>query len=373
MKKIKVLFIFGTRPEAIKLAPLIKILNDDNRFHLEICTTSQHLEMLQQVLIFFNIKPDYDLNIMKDKQTLFSITTDVLAGLKNVLNESRPDLIVVHGDTTTTFAGALAGFYSNIKVAHIEAGLRSFNKRAPFPEEMNRSIVSRLSDFHFATTKNACRNLYREGIKEKVFIVGNTIIDAFHFGLKKVKQNIGEYEKKFSRIDFQKKLILATAHRRENINEGISNVADVLQETALKLKNDVEIIYSLHPNPAVMEVIKDRIDNINNIHLMKPLDYDELLYLIMKSLVILTDSGGIQEEAFYLKKTLLITRDVTERIEVLKGRNVMLIGTKKERILSELFKILKKKHCPDFISNMNIKYNEKSVSSKIRDILVTLF
>ena len=298
MEKKKIITIFGTRPEAIKMAPLVKELERRENIESKVCVTAQHREMLDQVLDLFDIKPDFDLNIMKSKQTLTGITNKVLEGLEEVFIKEKPDMILVHGDTTTTFSGALAAFYQQIKVGHVEAGLRTFDKYFPFPEEMNRKLTGALADLHFAPTKSSKRNLLREGVKEEdIFITGNTVIDAMeHTVLEDYKFETQELNK----IDFKnKKIIMITAHRRENWGEGIENICEALDEIVDKNK-DVELVYLVHLNPIVKDVVTNKLGNKERIHLLPPLDTKETHNLMNKCFMVMTDSGGLQEEAPHL-------------------------------------------------------------------------
>ncbi len=336
----KLLFIFGTRPEAVKLAPLIREFKKDKRFNVKICVTAQHRQMLDGVLSFFKIKADYDLNIMKKDQLLFNITSEVLIRLEPILKKVKPDIIFVQGDTTTAFAGAMAGFYKKIKVAHVEAGLRSYNKYFPFPEEINRVITGHIADIHFAPTSRAVKNLQKENIKENVFNVGNTVIDAMLWSLKLVRQKEDKYRKYFNFLDFNKKIILVTGHRRESFGKGFENICQAIKEIALKNKDTVQIVYPVHFNPNVQRPIKRILNKIKNVHLIKPLKYPYLLYLMEKSFLVLTDSGGIQEEAPSLGKPVLVMREVTERIEGIKAGTAKLVGTDKKNIIRETNKLL---------------------------------
>ena len=299
MSKKKIITIFGTRPEAIKMAPLIKELEKREDIESKVCVTAQHREMLDQVLELFDIKPDFDLNIMQTKQTLTGITNRVLEGLEEVFIEEKPDMILVHGDTTTTFAGSLAAFYQQIKVGHVEAGLRTFNKYFPFPEEMNRKLTGSLADLHFAPTKGSKENLLREGIKENdIYITGNTVIDAMKHT---VEENYIFENDELNDIDFSKKVIMITAHRRENWGEGVQNICIALNKI-VEENSDVELVYLVHLNPVVKDVVFERLGGKERIHLLSPLDTKETHNLMNKSFMVMTDSGGLQEEAPHLGK-----------------------------------------------------------------------
>lgn len=367
----KILFIFGTRPETIKLAPLIKeFQNERDVFDVKICITSQHREMLKQVMDFFQITPDFNLNIMKHNQSIFDITSESLKRLNNVLEKSKPDIIFVQGDTTTAFVGALAGFYRKVKVAHVEAGLRSFNKFAPFPEEINRVLISHIADYHFAPTKKAKQNLIKEGIKNSIYVVGNTVIDALQLGLKLIENNEEKYKKYFKFLNFNKKIILVTGHRRESFGEGFKNICDALKEIALKYKDTIEIIYPVHLNPNIQKSIKKIFYKMKNIHLLKPLNYPHLLYLMKNCWLILTDSGGIQEEAPSLGKPVLVMREVTERIEGIKKGTSILVGTDRSRIVKEVQRMLYNHRRYIKMARIKNPYGDGSASYKIKKIIL---
>lgn len=331
MKK-KIITIFGTRPEAIKMAPLVKELESREGIDIKVCVTAQHREMLDQVLEYFDITPDFDLNIMKTKQTLTGITNRVLEGLEEVFTNEKPDMILVHGDTTTTFSGALAAFYQQIRVGHVEAGLRTFDKYFPFPEEMNRKLTGGLADLHFAPTSGSKNNLLREGVKEsEIYITGNTVIDAM---LHTVKSEYIFENKELNKIDFEnKKVIMITAHRRENWGEGIENICEALK-VIVEENKDVELVYLVHLNPVVKDVVHAKLGNLERVHLLDPLDTKETHNLMNKSFMVMTDSGGLQEEAPHLGKPVLVLRDVTERPEAVEYGTVKLVGTNKEAIIS---------------------------------------
>ena len=337
----KVLVIFGTRPEAIKLYPIIKALKKEKTIHTKICITAQHRSMLDSVLKIFEISPDFDLDIMQESQDLFSISTNILIKLKPILDTFKPDLILIHGDTTTTFISALAGFYFKIKIAHIEAGLRTFDKYNPFPEEINRELTTKIANYHFAPTKLAYENLINDGVKRKdIRIVGNSVIDALKLMLEKIKKDKIYKENIISSINIdssllEKKFILVTAHRRESFGIEIENIANAIKHIALTLPN-INIIYPLHLNPNIQIPMRKILGNINNIYLIEPLSYEKFIYLMYKSYVILTDSGGIQEEATYLHKPTLILRNKTERKEALLCKTLRLIGTNKENIIQSV-------------------------------------
>ena len=369
--KYKVLFIFGTRPEAIKMAPVIKEFKKYTDFNVKICTTAQHREMLDQVLKFFNIKSDYDLNLMKPNQSIFDITVNALKALEKVLDLEKPDLIFVQGDTTTALVGALAGFYKKVKIAHIEAGLRSYNKYSPFPEEINRVLVGHLADYHFAPTEKAKENLLKESIKENVYVVGNTVIDALFLGLDIIrKTSEGEYYKYFHFIDFSKKIILVTGHRRESFGKSFENICYALKE--ISERKDVEIVYPVHLNPNVRKIVNRILKGVKNIHLIEPLDYPYMIWLMNKAYLILTDSGGIQEEAPSLGKPVLVMRKVTERVEGLKAGTAKLVGTDKEKIVRETLELLNNKKKYEKMAKAVNPYGDGKASQRIKSIISNL-
>lgn len=335
MNKIKTLIIFGTRPEAVKMAPIVKALkNDEEHFETKICVTAQHRDMLDQVLRIFDIEPDYDLNIFQNGQTLTQITCRALTGLEGVIEEFKPDLILVQGDTTTVFTGALAAFYHRVKIGHVEAGLRSGNLYSPYPEEANRMLTGILTNFHFAPTANSRQNLLREGYDDsKIFITGNTSIDALKWVINK---NYKFEDENLNNIDFEnKKVVLLTAHRRENIGEPMENIFSAVKEAAEKNKN-VEVIYPMHLNPKVREIATRIFGNMKNVHLIEPLDYLPFTNLMAKCYLVVTDSGGVQEEAPSLGKPVLVVRRETERPEGITAGTAKLVGTDKATILNEL-------------------------------------
>ena len=371
MEKKKIITIFGTRPEAIKMAPLVKELERRENIESKVCVTAQHREMLDQVLDLFDIKPDFDLNIMKSKQTLTGITNKVLEGLEEVFIKEKPDMILVHGDTTTTFSGALAAFYQQIKVGHVEAGLRTFDKYFPFPEEMNRKLTGALADLHFAPTNSSKRNLLREGVKEEdIFITGNTVIDAMeHTVLEDYKFETQELNK----IDFKnKKIIMITAHRRENWGEGIENICEALDEIVDKNK-DVELVYLVHLNPIVKDVVTNKLGNKERIHLLPPLDTKETHNLMNKCFMVMTDSGGLQEEAPHLGKPVLVLRDVTERPEAVEYGTVKLVGTNVEKIVNEANCLINDKEEYLKMSKAVNPYGDGLASKRIVDIIENYF
>ena len=336
---IKVMTIFGTRPEAIKMAPLVKELEKRKEIESIVCVTAQHREMLDQVLEVYDIKPDYDLNIMKQGQTLSEITSRVLMGLEDVMKKEKPNIVLVHGDTTTTFAGALAAFYNQVDIGHVEAGLRTWNKYSPFPEEMNRQMVDRMTDLYFAPTEVNKKALLKEDIVEnKIHVVGNTVIDALFCLSKEVIENSEKfYEEKGILID--DKLVLITAHRRENHGERIDRIIEAISYLAKKYLDHTFVI-PVHPNPNVKNKIHERLGHFDNIHLLTPLDYPYLVYLMKHAKLILTDSGGIQEEAPSFACPTLVMRYETERKEGVEAGVSKLVGADYDKILEEAEKIL---------------------------------
>ena len=334
MKKLKLMTVFGTRPEAIKMCPLVLEMGKyPDYIESIVAVTAQHREMLDQVLELFNIKPDYDLNIMASGQTLYDITTRALTGLKEVIEEAKPDMVLVHGDTTTTFAGALAAFYAQVPVGHVEAGLRTGNKYSPYPEEMNRKLTGSIADMHFAPTSTSKANLLKENVNsETILVTGNTVIDALQTTVK------ADYE--FADAEFNKifargnRLILMTTHRRENLGEPMRNVYKALRKV-LETHADVEAIFPVHKNPKVREIVQEELGGLDRVHLIEPMDYEPFANLMGKVDIVLTDSGGIQEEAPALGKPVLVLRDTTERPEAVDAGTVKLIGTEYEDVLRE--------------------------------------
>lgn len=349
---IKNLIVFGTRPEAIKMAPLVKEFEKHaGLFETRVCVTAQHREMLDQVLDFFEITPDFDLDLMKPNQNLYSLTSDIILGLKPILEEFRPDYVYVHGDTTTTMAASIAAFYSGAKVCHIEAGLRTHNKWSPFPEEINRQITSRIADIHFAPTITSKENLLKENVmKDSIIVTGNTVIDALldsSVRVDTIKNDEIEFLKK--ELDFTKRIILVTGHRRENHGDGFINICAALKEIA-ESNLDVQIIYPVHLNPNVKGPVYDILGNVSNIKLIDPLAYPAFVWLMNQSYIIITDSGGVQEEAPSLGKPVLVMRDTTERPEAIDAGTVILVGTDKNKIVAE---------CNDLLSNTE-RYQQMS-------------
>lgn len=340
---IKVLSIFGTRPEAIKMAPLVKALNAADGIDAKVCVTAQHREMLDQVLELFEIVPEYDLNIMKPGQSLYDVTTNILLGLKPILEEFKPDLILVHGDTSTTLSASLAAFYQQIPVGHVEAGLRTGNLSSPWPEEGNRKLTGAITKLHFAPTQTSQQNLLNEAVNaDDIIVTGNTVIDALLQVVDKVKTDtdlIATLKAKFPELDETKKLILVTGHRRESFGGGFERICEALVEIATMHPN-TQILYPMHLNPNVREPVNRILKNVDNVHLIEPQDYLPFVYLMNQAHIIVTDSGGVQEEAPSLGKPVLVMRDTTERPEAVEAGTVKLVGTDKARIVSEVNNLL---------------------------------
>ena len=361
--------MFGTRPEAIKMAPLVKKLNEDSDIESVLCVTAQHREMLDQVLELFQLTPDYDLNIMKPNQTISMITANVLTGIEEVLVKEKPDIVLVHGDTSTTFAAALAAFYQKIDVGHVEAGLRTYDKYSPWPEEINRVLTGHIADVHFAPTERNRHNLLKEGIAdEKIFVTGNTVIDA----LLEVVGKPYEFEDSLLKnIDFEKKRVIAvTCHRRENLGENMHNIFGALADIAKEF-DDVEIIYPVHLNPIVRETADEVLSGIDNVHLIAPLQYQPFVNLMAKSYFILTDSGGMQEEAPSLGKPVLVVRKETERPEAIEAGIVKLAGVEKSEIYSLAKMLLTDKEVYNKMSGARNPYGDGDACDKIIKILKT--
>ncbi|MBQ1940488.1 MAG: UDP-N-acetylglucosamine 2-epimerase (non-hydrolyzing), partial [Selenomonadaceae bacterium] len=341
-KKIKVMTVFGTRPEAIKMAPVVlELAKHPEEITPVVAVTAQHRDMLDQVLHLFKIKPDHDLDIMAAGQTLFDITSRAMMGLDKVLDEEKPDIVLVHGDTTTTFAGALAAYYHQVAVGHVEAGLRTHNKYSPFPEEMNRKLTGSIADMHFAPTTTSEANLLSEAVNpENIFVTGNTVIDALH---KTVSDDYVFEDEMLQKVDFKaKRIILVTTHRRENLGEPMRQVYKALRELTETFE-DVEVIFPVHKNPKVREVVKQELGGLAKVHLIDPLDYEPFANLMHRAYLILTDSGGVQEEAPALGKPVLVLRDTTERPEAVAAGTVKLIGTNEQVVYQEAKKLLEDK------------------------------
>ncbi len=371
---VKTLCVFGTRPEAIKMAPLALSLNADPRFEAKVCVTGQHRQMLDQVLELFELKPEFDLNIMKPGQDLTDVTSAILQGMKQVFAQFKPDVVLVHGDTATTFATTLAAYYHQIPVAHVEAGLRTGNLYSPWPEEGNRKLTGALAAIHFAPTETSRQNLLREGITAGVEVTGNTVIDALLQVVAKLDGG-GElhqvFEDQFSFLRSDSRLILVTGHRRESFGGGFERICQALADTARAFP-DVEIVYPVHLNPNVREPVNRLLAGIGNVHLIEPLDYLPFVYLMNRSYLILTDSGGIQEEAPSLGKPVLVMRDTTERPEAVEAGTVKLIGTQVQAITTHLHTLLSSESAYREMSFAHNPYGDGQACARILEALAQL-
>lgn len=371
----KILIVFGTRPEGIKMAPLVKALKNDQRFEVKVCVTAQHRQMLDQVLGLFEIQPEFDMDIMRAGQDLTDITSRVLMGMKEVLAQWRPDIVLVHGDTSTTMAASLAAYYHQIAVGHVEAGLRTGNIYSPWPEEINRKIAGCLSTLHFAPTETARKNLLKENIRdEAIHITGNTVIDAL-FEVDYLIKNDALINKalaeKFSFIDPEKKLILVTGHRRENFGQGFAEICTAL--AMLAERSDVQIVYPVHLNPNVQEPVMRILGSCQNVYLIEPQDYLPFIYLMGRCHLIMTDSGGIQEEAPSLGKPVLVMRNNTERPEAVAAGTVKIVGTDSELILKEAARLMDDRHAYEEMSQAHNPYGDGQATLRIRDILADAY
>ena len=367
----KILLVFGTRPEAIKMAPVFRALSATKQWEVKVCVTAQHRQMLDQVLDLFNIKPEFDLNLMKPGQDLTDITSNVLIGMRDVFNQWKPDLVLVHGDTTTAMAASLAAFYAKIPVAHVEAGLRTNNIYSPWPEEMNRRVVGRVASLHFAPTETARANLLAEGCAEKsIYVTGNTVIDALLNVVEKINADatINQLSREsFAFLHEDKRLILVTGHRRENFGQGFEDICKALRKIAER--EDVEIVYPVHLNPNVQEPVRRILGECPRIHLIEPLDYLPFVYLMNRAHILLTDSGGIQEEAPSLGKPVLVMRDTTERPEAVTAGTVKLVGTDAACIVSEATRLLDDQQEYQRMSQTHNPYGDGLASSRICKVI----
>lgn len=373
----KVLIVFGTRPEAIKMAPIIKeFKNYSNTFDVKICVTAQHRDMLDQVLELFQIVPDYDLNLMKFGQDLYDVSSSVLLGMRDILKDFAPDIVLVHGDTSTTSITALAAYYQKIKVGHIEAGLRTNNIYSPWPEEVNRQIVGIIADYHFAPTLQSKANLLKENKDEKsILVCGNSVIDALFLALNKIKNSKELQSNIYLAFNNQnlilkenRKIILVTGHRRENFGKSFIDICESLKAIALA-NPDVDIVYPVHLNPNVQNPVKKILSNIPNIHLIEPLSYEKFIYLMKLSYFIITDSGGVQEEAPSLGKPVLVMRDTTERLEAVEIGTVILVGTNKEKIIYTAQRLLNDKQFYDSMATLSNPYGDGTTARQIIEFL----
>ena len=383
----KVMLVFGTRPEAIKMAPLVKeFQKQPKRVETVVCVTGQHREMLDQVLKIFDIKPDYDLNIMKQGQDLYDVTARVLTGMRDVLKEVKPDVVLVHGDTTTSTAAALAAFYQQIPVGHVEAGLRTHNIYSPWPEEMNRLLTGRLATYHFSPTPLSRNNLIKESVDDRnIIITGNTVIDALYWVVDKIKNNkeldnelediLSKAGYDVNRLNNGKKLVLITGHRRENFGDGFINMCTAIKDLTVKYP-DLDFVYPMHLNPNVRkpihEVFGENLSGLKNMFFIEPLEYLSFVYLMEKSSIVLTDSGGIQEEAPGLGKPVLVMRDTTERPEGIAAGTLKLVGTEEETIYKEFSRLLSDKDEYEAMSKASNPYGDGHACERIADVLCTM-
>lgn len=366
--KMKVLIVFGTRPEAIKMAPLIHEMKKNDLFEAVVCVTGQHREMLDQVLDVFEITPDYDLSLMKEGQTLSTLTADIILEMPAILRKVKPDLVLVHGDTTTTFSTSIAAYYEQIKVGHVEAGLRTGNIYSPWPEEVNRRVAGCIADIHFAPTDLSKANLLAENVStDNVFVTGNTVIDALHYAIEKIKGDSllnDDLYRRFPFIQQNKRMILVTGHRRENFGSGFENICKALYTIANDYE-DVQIVYPVHLNPNVRKPVNDILGSVGNIYLIEPQEYLPFVFLMSKACLIVTDSGGIQEEAPSLGKPVLVIRDTTERPEAVAAGTVRLVGTVSDNIIKQISNILDSKEEYDRMAYAHNPYGNGLSSSKI--------
>ncbi|GMQ57686.1 UDP-N-acetylglucosamine 2-epimerase (non-hydrolyzing) [Vallitalea sediminicola] len=368
MSKIKVMSIFGTRPEAIKMCPVVKALEKSEYTESIVCVTAQHREMLDQVLKVFSLEPDYDLNIMKERQTLAQITTRALEGLNNIIGEVKPDIVLVHGDTTTTFIGSLAAFYNKVKVGHVEAGLRTYNKYEPFPEEMNRKLTGCLADLHFAPTNTAKEHLLKENVSEEnIFVTGNTVIDALNTT---IKDDYKFQNDLLNHLDYKnKKIIAMTAHRRENLGEPLENICKAVLKIVEEYE-DVEVVYAVHLNPAVRDVAHRILGKHERVHLLEPLEMQDMHNLLNNSYLVLTDSGGLQEEVPSMGKPVLVLRNVTERPEGVEAGTLKLAGTEEKPIYEFTKSLIEDADEYKKMANAVNPYGDGEASSRIVDIII---
>jgi UDP-N-acetylglucosamine 2-epimerase (non-hydrolysing) len=369
----KILTVFGTRPEAIKMAPLVHALEADDRFGSKVCVTAQHREMLDQVLELFEIKPDFDLNIMKVGQTLNDVTTSILVGLKPVLEDFKPDVVLVHGDTATTFAASLAAYYQQIKVGHVEAGLRTGNIYSPWPEEANRKLTSAITNYHFAPTEGSKKNLLSEGVSEdEIAVTGNTVIDALFWVREKLNKDnslTNELSSRFDYLDPNKKLILVTGHRRESFGGGFERICEALRQIATN-NPDAQVLYPVHLNPNVQEPVNRLLKGLDNVFLVEPQQYLPFCYLMDRASIILTDSGGIQEEAPSLGKPVLVMRETTERPEAVDAGTVRLVGTDVNLMVNQVDLLLTNQDEYQKMSKAHNPYGDGLACGRILEFLV---
>ncbi len=364
--------ILGTRPEAIKMAPLAIALRDDERFDFRLCVTAQHRQMLDQVLNLFDLRPDFDLDIMKPGQDLTDVTSGILLGMRGVFQQFLPEIALVHGDTSTTLAASLASFYHDVSVGHIEAGLRTGNMRAPFPEEANRKLTSSLTSIHFAPTKLAKLNLLKEGVSEpSIHTTGNTVIDALFDVIEKIRNDSSlkaGFDRQFDYLSENRRILLVTGHRRENFGEGFERICEALARLAKKYPQ-IDIVYPVHMNPNVLKPVRQVLSGINNVYLINPLDYLPFVYLMQRSHIILTDSGGVQEEAPSLGKPVLVMRETTERPEAVEAGTVKLVGTNLDAIIEGVSELLENANAYEAMSSAHNPYGDGKAVSRIVSIL----
>lgn len=368
---MKILSVFGTRPEAIKMAPVVKALAEDPSFDAKVCVTAQHRQMLDQVLELFAIQPDFDLDLMKADQTLGDITGNVLHGMEGIFAQWQPDMVLVHGDTTTTLAAALSSYYAKVPVGHVEAGLRTGDKYSPWPEEMNRHLAGALADVHFSPTEKARENLLHEGIApESIHVTGNTVIDALLTVEERIRSDAdlrGRLERHFPFLDPQKYLVLVTGHRRENFGSGFENIYQAI--ATLARRDDVQVVYPVHLNPHVQEPVRRILSDLSNVFLLKPQDYLSFVYLMHRCTLVLTDSGGIQEEAPSLGKPVLVMRDTTERPEALEAGTALLVGTDRARIVREVSRLLDAPEAYRTMAEAHNPYGDGTAARRIATFL----
>jgi UDP-N-acetylglucosamine 2-epimerase (non-hydrolysing) len=374
MSRFRILTVFGTRPEAIKMAPVVGALAAETSFETKLCVTAQHRQMLDQVLDIFGLRPDFDLDLMKPGQDLSDITSNVLLGMREVYRQWRPDLVLVHGDTTTTLAASLSAYYARVQVGHIEAGLRTFNKYAPWPEEINRRLTGGITDIHFAPTERAAENLRREGVPGTgIHITGNTVIDALLEVVDRVRRDEAlsrRFAKQFAFLDPAKRLILVTGHRRENFGEGFENICRALRDIAAR--GDVQVVYPVHLNPNVQNPVHRLLGESANVHLIEPLDYLPFVYLMDRSYLIITDSGGVQEEAPSLGKPVLVMRETTERPEAVEAGTVKLVGTDRAAIVRETRRLLDDREAYEAMGRAHNPYGDGHAAARIRSVMRSL-
>ena len=375
-KQLKVMLVFGTRPEAIKMAPLCHALKASPDFQTTVCVTGQHRQMLDQVLKVFEICPDIDLDMMKPGQDLFDVTSSVLLGMRDIFRRQQPDVVLVHGDTTTTLATAMAAFYAGVLVGHVEAGLRTHNVYAPFPEEFNRQVSSKVVRWHFAPTPFSKKNLMEEGVQEEaIMVTGNTVIDALHWVLDRIEADPNRLSYIYDLISsyllfdwLESRIVLITGHRRENFGEGFLQICEGIKELA-QLYRSVHFVYPVHLNPNVQQAVREILGGLINIHLIEPLDYEPFVVLLKHCHIVLTDSGGIQEEAPSLGKPVLVMRDVTERPEAVEAGTVRLVGANRERIVANVSELLENKEAYSLMSRAHNPYGDGMACSRIIDVL----